>query len=96
MRILKGIASRKFSPFIGEVTTHGKPFYARKSSVLLTNVMGLSALGYKGCITSGSRGKCYHPDHVYDVENAESLQEGDIVRLDDFGNIAVLWEYASH
>lgn len=96
MKRLKGIASRKFSPFIGEVTRQGRPFYARKSSVLVTDDMGLSALGYKGCITSGSRGKFYHPDHIYHVDDADSLKEGDIVRIDELGNIEVLWECDSH
>lgn len=96
MRVLKGLASRNFSPFIGEITRKGRTFYSRKSAVLLTDDMGLSALGYRGCITSGSKGKFYHPDHVYNVENTDLLNEGDIVRIDDVGNIEALWECNSH
>lgn len=96
MMTLHGTSSRKFSSFIGEITTQGQPFYDRKTYILVTENMDYHSLGYRGCITSGNKGKFYYPDHVYHVENTENLHDGDIVGLDEFGNIEVLWESSSH
>ena len=92
---LQGTASDTFCPLVGEVTFAGRPFHARSRAVLVCDKLTRSALGYKGCITSGLRGAWFHPHHIHGVENTGLLHEGDIVSMDGAGNIEVLWEEGS-
>ena len=96
MMTLHGKASGAFSSITGEVTFTGRPFHSRGRAVLVTDRLGLSSLGYRGCIVSGGgrAGSCF-PHHVCDVEDASHLHEGDIVSMDGSGRIRVLWEEGS-
>lgn len=93
---IKGRASRRFVPVIGEITFKERAFYNRSQAIIVTPKLGSNALGYKGCITTGAKGYFFHPDHVYAVTSVEQLHNGDIVCLDSDGSISVLWENESH
>ena len=96
MKTLQGKASGAFAPFVGEVTFAGRPFHARSGAVLVTDRLGVSSLGYRGCIVSGEGRKgSWFPHHVHAVGDVSCLHEGDIVGLDDSGRIRVLWEEGS-
>ena len=95
MLTLQGKASGSFSSLVGDVTFTGRPFHARSRAILVCKELTRSALGYKGCITSGRRGTWFHPHHIYEVENTGRLHEGDIVAMDGAGHIEVLWEEGS-
>jgi len=98
MITLKGTPSRAFAPIIGEVTFTPIPFYRRSKTILICEELDGASLGYKGCICEGSKGRFYHPDHIFGVseEDISKIKEGDIVRLDGEGKIDVLWEHTSH
>ena len=92
MRIINGQASGTFHPIIGEVSTTGRPFYARSNAILMTSHLDMSCLGYAGCITSGGRGTFLHPDTLWQADDPGQTKEGDIVCLNDNGTATVLWE----
>ena len=92
MRTLDGNPSRRFAPVLGEIALRPRPIYARSRAILVTPQLDSGALGYLACLTSGPRGRFFHPDHLYNVCGLEQLHEGDIVRLNGDGQAHVLWE----
>lgn len=95
MRTLEGTSSRDFAALLGEIALRPRPFHARSRAVLVTPQLDAGALGYLACLTSGPRGRFFHPDHLYNVQGLEQLREGDIVRLNGHGQAHVLWEIDS-
>ncbi len=99
MRKIQGRASSKFQVFIGTVVTSAVPFYSRHDKILVTQKLGLNCLGYLGIITSLPSPKTLLlPEVVGNVseEDILQLQHGDIVSINDHGEISVLWEIESH
>lgn len=96
MRTIKGQTSGGFAPIIGEVTTVGKPFYARSKAILVTPYLDMGCLGYAGCITSGEKGTFLHPHTLWHADAVDQAKEGDIVCLSDNGTATVVWEKDSY
>ena len=95
MRIVKGRPSRSFHSVIGEISRSPRPVYARKDTILVTSKLDGGSIGYKACITSGNKGRFFHPDHIYDCCDMDSLHDGDIVCINSDGTVQILWESSS-
>lgn len=96
MITLHGIPSGKFSVIIGEATREKKPFYDRSKYILVTDHLSADSLGYKGCITTGSKGMFLFPDHIYEVKDIDKITNGDILSINGDGIINIVWEIKSH
>lgn len=77
---------------IGEVTLKKEAFYARSKKIFVTDKIDASALGYKACITKGEKGAFFYPAHIYHADWSDELHDGDIIHINDKGEVAVLWE----
>ena len=95
MRIIKGRPSRSFHSVIGEISRSPRPVYTRKDTILVTSKLDGGSIGYKACITSGNKGRFFHPDHIYDCCDMDSLHDGDIVCINSDGTVQILWESSS-
>lgn len=92
MIVLNGKASRCFKPIIGEISLKHRPVTDRKDVIFVANSLDYKCIGYKGCICSGKRGNIFYPDHIYEASNIQVLRDGDIVRMNNTGNIHILWD----
>lgn len=92
MRTINGQATGPFHPIVGEVSTTGRPFYARSNVILATPHLDMGCLGYAGCITNGEKGTFLHPVTLWHADKVEQLTEGDIVCLNEDGTATVIWE----
>ena len=77
---------------IGEVTFKKEAFYSRAKKIFVADKLDLSALGYEACITKGEKGAFFYPAHVYHADWSDKLHNGDIIHINNKGEVSVLWE----
>lgn len=77
---------------IGEVTFKKEAFYSRAKKIFVADKLDLSALGYEACITKGEKGAFFYPAHIYHADWSDKLHDGDIIHINNKGEVSVLWE----
>ncbi|MBI4804039.1 MAG: radical SAM protein [Desulfovibrio sp.] len=95
MKTFKGTPRRIPRRIVGVVTRSPLPLLKRPSRILVSD--DGHGFGYSGIVsTKGSLASLLSPS-VCDLpyEDACYLNDGDIVSLDEEGNVSVLWEYNS-
>ena len=95
MKQFKGIAENIKTPILGLVTRN-QLSVSRGNRVLVTEKTSLLSRGFAGLITKeGSKKQSWIPQARVSGEVLDKLEEGDCVRIDQDGIIAVVWEKKS-
>ena len=94
----QGLSSSEFHAVIGKITTSRLPFHKRHNKILVTNKLDMGCLGYLGIISSAAPHNSFlYPHMVGNVlmSSLSRLHTGDIVAMNKYGEINMLWEAES-
>ena len=98
MKKYKGETKNIRTAVIGSITKQKKPFFCRKKYIYACNEINKRLIGYSGIICNYEEKKYLGNSNsiIIPTLNIDELNEGDVVLLNNNGEISILWDVKSN